>query len=48
MEKLIINTLRIISKSHTHFQIMIKAPVQFQKDQHKTVGGGVADEELQM
>ena len=29
--------MRIISTSHAHLQIIIKTPVQFQKDRPKTV-----------
>ena len=31
--------LRIISQLHARLQTMTKAPVKFQKDRHKTVGG---------
>ena len=32
--------LRIISKPHAYLLTMAKALVKFQKNQHKTVGGG--------
>ena len=38
-EKVIKNNLRIISKSHAYLQTMFKSLVEFQRNQHKTVGG---------
>ena len=33
------NNFSILKKTHAYFQTIIKAPVKFQKDQTKTVGG---------
>ena len=39
-EKIERNNLRIMKKAYAYFQTMIKTPVKFQKNWHKT-GGGV-------
>ena len=39
LQKIDKNNLRIISKPHAYFQTMTKAPVKFQKNRYKTVGG---------
>ena len=33
------NNFRILDKPHAYFQTILKAPVKFQKDRPKTVGG---------
>ena len=38
-EKVIKNTFRILKKPHANLQTIAKAPVKFQKDWPKTVGG---------
>ena len=41
MKYVIKNNFRILKKAHAHFQTTLKAPVKFQKDRFKTVGGVV-------
>ena len=39
MKKVIKNKFRILKKTHAYLQTILKAPVKFQKDRSKTVGG---------
>ena len=39
MQKLIENNFRILKKPHAYLQTILKAPVKFQKDRTKTMGG---------
>ena len=39
MKKVIKNKFRILKKPHAYLQTILKAPVKFQKDRTKTVGG---------
>ena len=39
MKKVIKNNFRILKKPHAYLQAILKAPVKFQKDRTKTVGG---------
>ena len=39
MKKVIKNNFRILKKPHAYLQTILKAPVKFQKDRTKTVGG---------
>ena len=38
-QKVIKNYFRILKKTHAYLQTILKAPVKFQKDRTKTVGG---------
>ena len=39
LKKVIKNNFRILKKTHAYLQTILKAPVKFQKDRTKTVGG---------
>ena len=39
MKKVIKNNFRILKKTHAYLQTILKAPVKFQTDRTKTVGG---------